>query len=31
MLDFHLDLAACLAGVEKAQTDKPEDASMIEW
>ncbi len=31
MLDFHLDLAAALAGLEKARIEAPTDENVIEW
>jgi hypothetical protein len=31
MIDFHIDLAACFAGVEKADTATGENANQIEW
>jgi hypothetical protein len=31
MTDFHIDLAACLAGLEKADAATGENANQIEW
>jgi hypothetical protein len=31
MIDFHIDLAAALAGLEKARTEAPTDGNMVEW
>ena len=31
MLDFHLDLAACIAAVQEEKANHPEDENVIEW